>query len=300
MSSSGVASAEVAVCENCGKTARYGIEPECRACYWPHAMYAPNVQIARKLESALQGRFDNTRESATNDSWRPLFEAMVDIGVKSEAVAAVEVNFAVDLFSSARMYYIPYAQQVRGGVRAPAGDTDDAHRRVVDSLIYGGYGEQINFASLSADGRGVPSWGKIFLQLDSAAIGYRSTVLEENSYIFVVAHKLSADTVANRMNVLAGYLAAWDGRHKLVASKLGPLVATMPSPSDLASKIVSAGTGRADADFLEVHIFGPFNHQAVEAVRVLDGHYTQPINAALFAAFKELVPQVTGRPVEMI
>jgi hypothetical protein len=289
-----------AVCEKCGKAARYGIEPKCRACYWPHAMYAPNVRMARDLENALHIRFESTKQKAAQESWQPLFDSMVEIGAKSEAVTAVEVNFAFDFFSHARTLYGPYVSQVRAGVRAPARDEDDARRRVVDSLIYGGYGEEMNFAALSADGQGIPSWGPIFFQLDTQAISYRSTVLEDNSFHFVAAHGLTAETIGDRLNLLEGYLSVWDSRQKLVTSKLAPRLATLPLTVDLEGALIDPGLGRKDADYLEVHIFGPYNYQAVEEIRVLGVSLNQSINAILFEAFREIVLKVLGKPIEVI
>jgi hypothetical protein len=210
------------VCDKCGKPARYGMEPECRACYWPHAMYAPNVQMARDLEDALQVRFESVQQEAAQESWQPLFDAMVDVGTRSEPVVAAKVGFAFGLFENSRTLYIPYVPQVRAKLHAPASDEDDARRRGVDAFIYSSYGEEMNFAALSADGRGIPSWGPIFLQLDTQTIGYRSTVIEENSFDFVTNHDLSVETVGDRMSLIAGYISVWDSRQKLVSSKLAP------------------------------------------------------------------------------
>ena len=263
-------------------------------------MHAPNVQIARKIRHALDRRFDATRDAAATESRAPLFEALVQVGLECKPVVAIEVNFGTSLFETARAFYASYAQQVRGGLRAPATDTNDAHRRIVDTLIYDGYGEDICFAALSLDGRGVTSWGSIYLELDPATVAYRSTVLEENAYFFVRNHDLTLQTLPNRVDILAGYLAEWDERHKLVAAKLAPRASALPNPPDFATTLISPGSGRADVDFLEVHIYGTFNYQAVASVRALGAQYTQPINALQFAAFTHLVQQASGRPVEIL
>lgn len=288
------------VCEHCGKPARYGIEPECRACYWPRGMYAPNVQVARNLEDTLQARFESMQQRAAQESWQPFFEAMVEVGVKSDAVVAVDINYAFEFFAKEYTLHKPYMSQVRAGMRAPASEENDARRGTVDNLIYGSYGEEMNFAALSADGQGIPSWGPIFFQLDAQAIAYRSTVIEENSFDFVTNRGLTPKSVGDRLNLVAGYLSVWDSRQKLVASKLAPRLATLPPPVDLEGKLIDPGSGRQDADYLEVHIFGPYNHQSVQDIRAHGISLKQPINAALFMALQEIVSQVAGKAIEVV
>jgi len=263
-------------------------------------MYAPNVQMAQDLEDALQTRFESVGQKASQESWEPLLDAMVEVGARSEAVVAVDVTFAFELFRNARTLHIPYVEQVRGGVRASASDEDDSRRRLVDILIYGRHGERMNFAALSGDGQGIPGWGPVFLQLDIQAIGYRSTVIEENSYAFVRSRGLSEETLEDRMNLIAGYMSVWDSRQKLVASKLAPRLSKLSPPINHEETLIDPGSGRKDADYLEVNIFGPYNHQSIKNVRALGVYFKQPINALQFDALQEVVLEVLGRPIEVI
>jgi len=168
-------------CENCAKNARYGYEIASRACFWPVAMFAPNVQRAKAISDELSARYQNARSEATRRGTADLLDLATTLGGKTVPVTTVAVSFAYDFFMRERALYAAYARQVEAGLRAPAEDLDDKRRRIADTSLYAGSGADINFAALSLDGYGVSAWGDIHLELDQRAVGYRSSVLEENS-----------------------------------------------------------------------------------------------------------------------
>lgn len=59
-----------------------------------------------------------------------------------------------------------------------------AHRSAVDAKIHPGYGFEILNAALSPDGRGLPNYGEVTLELSELSIASRASVLRENAFDF--------------------------------------------------------------------------------------------------------------------
>jgi hypothetical protein len=257
-------------CSHCGKAALYGIEDRCRACYFPAAQLAPNVRLASRPEQvvALQGRYQAARDKAEREGLASSLQRLEDTANRAAAVINVPVGLAHDLFFRDVALYAPYEAQVKGELRAPAAPEHDRRRRAVGSLLYGSYHENIVYAALSADGRGLTSYGPVHLELDEVAVAYRSTVLEENSYEFAERHGL---TPAEPLP--PGFLARWEDRGKLAVAKLADrLQAEMDE--EACALLLLHGEGRRHSDeFLEVHIYGNFNLQAVQGVSLRGDSY---------------------------
>jgi hypothetical protein len=179
------------------------------------------------------------------------------------AVVSVKVGMAWDMFTEAKALYAPYHQQVAAGVRAPAALDDDRHRGAVDQLLYGSHSGRVVYAVLSPSGAGLASYGSIHLELEDKAIEHRSTVLEENSYRFVERHKIAPGKPFPK-----GYLATWRERGKLAASKLSPQLRSGMTKGEFESLLLLS-TGKRDTDsFMEIHVYGTFNYQAVRRVKI--------------------------------
>jgi len=251
-------------CDQCGNEARYGFEDRCRACCFPVAQWAPNVQLAR-LETqavALDERFLQSRSNADSIGGLARLESLRDTARRSTVVVSMPEGIASDLLASESSLYAPYARLVSASVRAPAAFDNDRRRLSVDSIIYGTYGEQIVFGALSLDGWGPSSYGEAHAELLESTVAYRSTVLEENSYSFVQKHNLVAGT-----DFPVGFLAPWEQRDKLVVSKLGGRISGDPK-SDHSRLIMLSDGDRTTETFLEVHTYGTFNRQAIAKMRV--------------------------------
>jgi hypothetical protein len=251
-------------CDHCGKDARYGFEDRCRACWFPVAQWAPNVQLASvdTQTTALDERFLKSRSIANSTGALAPLESLLASGRRSAVVVNMPEGIASDLLENERTLYAPYAQLVHASVRAPAAFEDDRRRLAVDSIIYGKYGEQIVFGALSLDGWGPSSYGEAHAELLESTIAYRSSVLEENSYSFVQKHNLVAG-----MELPVGFLASWDQRDKLIVCKVSSQLMASPQvdPSQL---IMSSDGNRAAETFLEVHTYGTFNRQAISKIRL--------------------------------
>ena len=139
------------LCDHCGKT-RHGIEPQCRACNYPAAQWAPNVQLASKPDevAALEERYRSAcGEAAEATAGLKVLEQVAD---RTAAVVSVPVGLADGLFTGDNPLYAPYEQQLKGRLRTPAEPENDRHRRAVGSLLYGSYGEEMVYAEPDSPG----------------------------------------------------------------------------------------------------------------------------------------------------
>ena len=100
------------------------------------------------------------------------------------------------------------------------------------------------------------------IALKDLAVKDRATVLEENSYLFVERHDIRRGGAAP-----LGYRATWAERHKLAVSKLGARVSNVMTQVDFARLLLSGGSNRVSDEFIEVHIYGPLDNNAIESVR---------------------------------
>ena len=137
----------------------------------------------------------------------------------------------------------------------------DRHRRTVDAMLFGAYGDQIIYAALSLDGNGLKSYGAYSVILRDVAVSKRASVLEENSCSFVKNHKMEPGHP-----IPEGYRAPWGRRAELAVAKLADLISPTTSDSDFSSLLLSNGSTRDDDNFMEVHIYGGFDQNAIEAV----------------------------------
>jgi hypothetical protein len=140
------------------------------------------------------------------------------------------------------------------------------NRTAVEGILFGSWGGSISYAALSLDGRGLPSYGPVSIQLKEAAIEHRASVLQGNSYHFVQKHRLVQGDPLPR-----GYRAPWRTRGDVASAKLGDTVKKQSmKDKDRARLLLSPGKSRSDDDFVEVHVFGPFNREAIACISVLE------------------------------
>ena len=110
------------------------------------------------------------------------------------------------------------------------------------------------------DGKGIPSFGPYSVVLKEAMIQRRTSVFEENPFVFCKRHRISAGQV-----VPMGFRAVWPERQLLAMAKLHNELtnATLPAeyPRILLKSLPSGGD-----DFIEVHIYGSIHRTAIAKV----------------------------------
>jgi hypothetical protein len=273
-------------CANCS-AALIGSEDICATC--GEHVGAPNVRAANTAteRAALHQRCEEALQRATSRGSQGSVRGFQAAMEGTVAVVGCDLYRLRDLTKDANALYSNYYLSVRGDVRRAAELENDRQRRTVDSLLFGGYAEKIRNAALSLDGVGLTSYGKDGLSyglgLRDVAITKRASLLEENAYTFVKRHNLTADS-----SVPPGYRAPWETRGQLAVAKLADFIGPETTASESARILLSSTGDRATDQFVEVHIYGGFNLNAVSSVCGTSSP-RQPDDRAVVTVVKELL-----------
>lgn len=179
----------------------------------------------------------------------------------SRAVLARSLGDVDSWVKSENRLYVSFHKQVRAGERLPQDNSWDRGRIAAESTILPNFYDEVNFAALSLDGRGVLAYGLYSVVLRESIVAHRSSVFEENPFMFCQRHRLIAGDSAP-----PGYRAVWPERDRLAKAKLSSRVTQTTMPSEYPELLLRQGTGTGDADFIEAHIYGPIHRNAIERV----------------------------------
>lgn len=240
-------------CPHCAHEIPLSAE-RCPHCARPGLFW--NVTTAQSSEErlALQNRYEAAQADALS---RGANLAVEEFGKEVKKSVAVIARSDVELHrlaNSTRQLYGTYYQQIDAGLKLPDGNAWDVARELTDSLLFPNYKQQIRFAALSLDGVGLSHYGSCSLTLRDDMIAHRSTVLEENSVLFMERHGVKASRTPE---VPSGFRAAWNERDKLCVAKLAKRIDSTTSPNQYSALLLKQGTRPEDDEFVEVHIFGP-------------------------------------------
>jgi hypothetical protein len=248
------------VCNHCGVVISE-VADACLTCGEPLA--PPNVRSASTPyeKTALEARYQKAlSDGASYGSSERLGEFSQKLKTAG-AVFNVDISFLHAFVTSDKALYTSYSLGVRGQLRKPAKIEDDRQRLAVEGIMFGSYGEKIRYAALSLNGPGLTSYGPYSVRLRDVAIDKRASLLEDNSYAFVKKHQLTADK-----QIPPGYRCTWEDREKLALAKLSHRLASAKDETQYPEILLfSEGKYETD-DFIEVHIYGPFDSQAIESV----------------------------------
>jgi hypothetical protein len=242
-------------CPNCKTQVLEHVE-RCHVCETDVGF--PNVRAAAsdKETAALASRVADARVTAGARGCLDILEAFGQAVTRSQAVLARSLGDLDALIKRDNVLYVNFHSQVRSRSRLPDDNDWDRGRVSAESAVLPNYFENINFAALSLDGLGVLWWGEYSISLRESHIGARTSVFEENPFVFCERHRV----VAGR-SVPPGYRATWAGRQELAMAKLVHKLQPAMAAEKFPEILLSQGASRADADFIECHIFGPI-HQA--------------------------------------
>lgn len=246
-------------CPDCGS----GI-PDVVATCFTCGFYAgaPNVRSAATEEEVLEVRYQAALTRAKTVGTIAIVEKFEEAVRQTSAIINVDLNFLHFFVTNNRALYANYEGGVSAGVRKPAEFYNDLRRRGVGGTLFGGYAGEIIYAALSMDGAGPVSYGPFAIKLKDIAVRNRATVLETNSYEFVKKNNLSPGDPRP-----PGYLASWSNRNKLAVAKLAEYITPAMRNEDFARLVLTSTGDRARDQFIEVHLYGTFDLNAVESVR---------------------------------
>lgn len=258
------------VCPHCGRPSRY-----------------PNVQDADDAREVaeLTRRYD---EAAAHASARGVSAALADFERAlggSRAVIARPLEEVQRLAKSDDEIYATFYQLITGGVKSYPEDDEWARRRVhADSSLFENYKEHIRFAALTLGEAGLSSYGGCSMLLRTDMVAHRSSVFEENSTLFVERH------LEDLFDLPRGHRASWANRAMLCVAKLHREIDGGVPPDKYSEVLLKQGATTGDADFVEVHVYGPMTARTFEQVTVTATRRSLPrsIKKALEANLRKL------------
>jgi hypothetical protein len=245
---------------------------ECRAVVPPHLRDCPvcgrdngcpNVRAA-KLKTEIEALHARLRAAEVSAGARNCLDVLNKFGLAvlgSKAVIARSFGVLDTIVMSDNVALVPFHRQVASGSRIPENNNWDQGRAAAEATILPNFYDQISFAALSLDGRGVTSFGEYSIVLKEEATALRATVFEENPFLFNQRHRV----IAGQPPPL-GYRASWSERHILAKAKLHHLLNASTTPREFAGTLITQASPPGNADFVEVHIFGGIPRFAIERV----------------------------------
>lgn len=269
------------------------VSEKCYTC--GYYLGAPNVRAAQSPEesAAVDKRYSDAYAACRAKGTEPQLKLFEEAVAHSGAVVNMSLNALYYFLNSQNSLYQSYGYGVQGQSRKVAEPEFDKHRSAVEGVLFGSYYRDIRYAALSIDGSGLRTYGAYSVALRDIALSERSTVLEENSFDFVQRHNLVAGKKPPN-----GYQVPWSGRARLAVAKHNGDIYTSTVPTDFPRVLLRTdGVNRSADVFMEVHIYGAFDVNAIAAVagksRKLKG-----ADKALIAVVKERLNELGKTWVE--
>lgn len=230
----------------------------------------PNVRAANNENNIdkLEARYKRAKQLAFENDYLKVFEKYSDeIEKKSGVIISMPPSVLRRLLSDPNEIYQNYENLVASGDRRPAMINNDTHRSGVTGILFGSYGKKIRYGVLSLNDYGLlSSYGKAHCRLRSIVVKDRTTFLETNSYKFIEAENLKPSD-----GIPLGYISNWNNRHKLALAKTSKALNKTTSETDFSNLVInSSGKDRNEDEFIEAHIYGSFDGNAIESIRIED------------------------------
>jgi tetratricopeptide (TPR) repeat protein len=248
-------------CRHCAETIP-AVERSCPVCGQDAGF--PNVRRAERLEesAALLVRLEDAYKAATarrSELQLKAFESAVD---GSEAVMNRSLGALLSWTAEGGPLLTTFHSQVRAGARLLQDNQWDEQRISAENTINPRYFEDLNLSALCLDRTGMQHYGPYAVTLKTSLISYRTSVFEENPFLFNRRH-----TVYSGDKCPVGYRATWENRSKLAAAKLAPKINQDTTNSHFPAMLLAQDTTNAgDDDFIEVHTYGPLHQRTIQHV----------------------------------
>lgn len=241
--------------------------PQCPHCGRPGIFW--NVAEVEDVEErkALESRYQRAKVDSLARGAEPRVQDFENATNHSTAVLARSEQELLRLASSSKQLYATYYSQLESGLKLPDGDEWDVLREVADTLLFPKYKNEIRFAALSLNGVGLANYGSCSVSLKDEMIAHRSSLLEENSALFMERHGVKAGRASN---LPKGFRATWSERSKLCVAKLSRRIDSTTKDSEFAHILLSQGATSADDEFVEVHVYGPISVLTMDKVTVTE------------------------------
>ena len=247
-------------CHTCGERVPASVRycPSCQS-----DVGFPNVRASELPEekAALRQRLTDARTSTRARKCEAVLDDFGRAVLQSRAVICRSIGILSSLVASDNVMYGNYYKQIEGDARLPEDNAFDRGRPAVDGTLFPNYHKDMYFAALSLDKIGLTSYGEYSIVLKEKMISGRASVFEENGFHFCPKHRIVVGDP-----IPPGYRAIWIDRNELGMAKLHSKIESSTRPNQYPGILLSQGANPKDADFIEVHIWGPIHRSAIELV----------------------------------
>lgn len=247
-------------CTNCGNTVP-DHRRDCPSCGQDNGF--PNVRLANSSEEkkALVARYQDARASAkARGVTKELDEFEAELATSRMAISR-PLTLILQLVDNERVSYVSFQRQVEAHALDPDTNIFDKVRVQYEEALYPHFSKEIIFGSLTLRDRGIRSYGPYCMIVKTEMIQKRASVFEENPHKFINHHRLLGNEP-----ITPGYRADWDHRPMVAVAKLQPDISPGMTKADFPDVLQKDFGGTDEADFVEVHVYGSINRNAIDTV----------------------------------
>ncbi len=243
------------------------------------ARKCPDVLVAEEQSVALQARYLAAKTLADSRGAGQRFEEYcATVATSSQPVICMSYAALLSWLPpdrtrgttlDFRWRYVSRYKRIRAGAhKINLYNTLDRERKRVDAVLSPFYEEEICFAALTLDNRGIHAeYGPAAVILKSASMAECATVFEENQIAFLrnVSRKLPPGDFGLFDEIPPKFLATWRDRALLAAAKAvesGRLF----QPDSFADLLLPRNSRGLASDWLEVRHFGSVSWDLIEEI----------------------------------
>jgi hypothetical protein len=246
-------------CKRCGNDVPHS-RRDCPACGEDNGF--PNVRLAASDEetAALAQRLKYAEASADAGGYQGILTDFGEIILNSKAVIARPLGAIQDLIDDERITYTSYHLQLEAQARIP-NEGFDRVRTQFEAALFPNFHQEIRYAALTLNDRWLKPFGPFAMILRSWMIEQRATLFEENPWLFATRHQILLNQPLPH-----GYRSTWEKRGDLARAKYYPKITAATERVEYADILMQDTKEPFHEDYMEVHIYGPFNRHAIEKV----------------------------------
>ncbi len=221
----------------------------------------PNVRLARRANERgpLFIRAVQSRRAGSTSAAQDRLRALARTAGNCTVVMNRRLGTLFSWITGDDPLLHPYHRQVERG-RPPGDDDWNAVRESAEAAVLPYCYQEINFAALSPDGRGMDYYGPYLVTLKLDLVAHRTTLFEENPYFFFKHHGVLTGT-----RPPVGYRARWRERRSIAIAKLGDAARADPT-LPIEDLIMGANGDAPSCDFIEAHIYGTIHRDCIQRV----------------------------------
>jgi hypothetical protein len=247
-------------CKRCGFLVA-DEKKECQACGEDNGY--PNVRLALRPDEVqeLAKRLHDAEVSTTARNCRQGLEKFGLAVLGSKAVISRSLAIVQDLIENDQRTYTNFQRQLAYGARVAEDNYFDKVRTQFEAALFPNFHQDILFAVLSLNNRGLAGYGAYAMILKDNMIAHRASVFEENMLTLSEKRRFLLHEP-----IPPGFRAVWEERHTLAKAKLHSEIGPGTSGADFPAILVRDRGGSGNSDFIEVHIFGQLNRHTIERV----------------------------------